>query len=85
VLRDGQLLNYQLKSFYFRNLSMVLRKNRNKHRPFKNNKLSNTELSLTKPAAVIIEILKVSIFIISTISIPQVAMPLCFHVFPDSL
>jgi len=42
-------------------------------------------LSLTKPAAVIIEILEVSIFIISTISIPQLAMPLCFHVFPDSL
>jgi len=66
---------------------MVLRrrKNRNKHRSFKNNKLSNIELSLTKPAAVIIEMLEVSIFIISTISIPQLAMPLCIHVFPDSL
>jgi hypothetical protein len=40
---------------------MVLgrRKNRNKRRPFKNNKLGNIEVSLTKPADVIIEILEV--------------------------
>jgi hypothetical protein len=37
------------------------------------------------PATVIVEILEIRVLIVSAITIPHFAVPLCIHVFPDGL